>query len=108
MPQSRREYDASGIEENQLGASETLAKERRETNPGVGQLGANEALVKVAADSLEYRNARCSVTWFNHLQFTGGTSFQKSLQDMQRIAGVSASTSWDAEVGVHKLNPVNP
>ena len=31
------------------------------------------------------------MTWFNHLQFTGGTSFQKNLGNLQRVAGVAAN-----------------
>ena len=36
------------------------------------------------------------MTWFNHLQFTGGTSFQKNLLDLHRIVGVGANVAWDA------------
>ena len=43
-----------------------------------------------------YKSDRCSVTWFNHLQFTGGTSFQKNLLDLHRIVGVGANVAWDA------------
>ena len=31
------------------------------------------------------------MTWFNHLQYTGGTSFQKNLGNLQRVAGVVAN-----------------
>ena len=35
-----------------------------------------------------YKFQHCSVTWFNHLQYTGGTSFQRSLADLLQTAGV--------------------
>ena len=44
---------------------------------------------------MAYKQARCSVTWFNHLQFTGGTSFQRSLTDLQKLVGVGADITWD-------------
>jgi hypothetical protein len=38
-----------------------------------------------------HKQNRCSVTWFNHVQFTGGTSFQRSLGDLLAATGVAAN-----------------
>jgi hypothetical protein len=46
------------------------------------------------------------VTWFNHLQYTGGTSFQKNLGNLQRVAGVAANIGHGGDGGEGILDDV--
>ena len=62
-----------------------------------GVPGRSASLRESSHDS--YKSARCSATWFDHVQFTGGTSFQRSLNDLVKTNGVDAKVLYSDDTG---------